>query len=897
MPELLQSKLHVPPLRRTLLPRPRLSSQLDGSLDAALTLVSAPAGFGKTTLLSEWSSRSPLSGRSTAWVSLDERDNDPASFWAYVVAALQTVAPDLGAAAMPLLQSPQAPAHAGLEQLLNDLQAHGQDLQLVLDDYHVIHDTTVHEGLALLLDHLPAHVHVILGTRVDPPLQLARLRARGQLVEVRAADLRFTSQEAADYLQGPMGLSLTEQDVAALDGRTEGWAAALQLAALSMQGRRDVSGFLAGFSGDDRFVVDYLAEEVLQRLPEHVRRFLLRTSVLSRMNGALCDAVTAEDGGRAALEALDRQNMFVVPLDDQRRWYRYHHLFADVLRARLLDEEPELVPPLHLRASEWYAAQGDLVEAVHHAVTGEHWERAADLVERAVPALRRDRREATMRRWLEALPEHLVRARPVLGISYVGSLMSTGELAGVEAHLQEVERWLEGPGAGAPADVGTDPLLRTLPGTVAMYRAGQARLLGDVEGTIAHAQRALDLAGEQDHLERGAATALLGLAHWTTGDVETAARSYLASIDAMQRAGHVADLLGCTIALADLEVVRGRPAAALAAYRRALAAAQQLPAVPRGTADMHTGLATLLLERDEVDAAAEHLRAGAELGEHAALAQDAYRRRLTLAAVRQVEGDLAGALDLLDEAERVYDTDYSPDVRPVAAVRARLHLALGRTEDALAWARARGLAVDDEMSYLREYEHLTLARILLREQAATARPAPGLDLLLDRLLAAAEESGRTGSVIDALLLQVRAAHARHEPAAAAERLGRALVLAEPHGHVRTFVDHGPVVAELLRSLVQHAAVGAYARRLLDAAPASTPARHGPQEGLSERESEVLRLLASDLDGPGIARSLVVSVHTVRSHTKSIYAKLGVSSRREAVRRAQDLGLLARGSRA
>ena len=891
---LLQTKLHVPAPRSGALPRDRLTARLAASSDVGLTLVSAPAGFGKTTLLSEWASRSPQARRSTAWVSLDQRDDDPASFWAYVVAALQEVVPDLGPAAEALRSEP--PTQAGLESLLNDLEAVQSDLHLVLDDYHVVEHQPVHEGLGFLLDHLPDRVHVVIATRADPPLQLARRRARGQLVEVRASDLRFTADEAAAYLRGSTGLALTEQDLATLDDRTEGWAAALQLAALSMRGRDDVSDFIAGFSGDDRYVVDYLVEEVLQRLTPDLRRFLLHTCVLSRFSGPLCDAVTTRPGGRATLELLDRQNLFVVALDDSRRWYRYHHLFADVLRARLLDEEPEVVAGLHLRASAWHDGQGDVAEAVHHAMEGEHWDLAADLVQHAVPELRRTRRESTLRRWLEGLPEHVVRARPVLGISHVGTLMASGQLEGVEPALQELERWLADADVAA---VASDPELRTLPGTVAMYRAGQARLLGDVEGTIRHARRARELSALDDHLERGAAAALLGLAHWTSGDVETAAREYAESLEHMHRAGHVADLLGCTIALADLELARGRLTDAIVAYRRALAAAEREPTVPRGTADAHTGLGALLAERNELDAAREHLRASASLGQDAALAQNAYRWRLATATVRELDGDVTGALELLDEAERVYDNDYSPDVRPVAAVRARLQAAHGRTADALAWARSRRLSVEDEPSYLQEYEHLTLARVLLAGRGAAARPGPELDRFLDRLLAAAELGGRTAAVIDVLLLQARAAHARHDAVTALQRLHRALELAEPHGWVRAVVDHGPPVAELLRTSAEQSPLGSYARRLVAALHGDqrpVPAQSAGPDRLSGREAEVLRLLASELDGPAIARTLVVSVNTVRTHTKSIYAKLGVTSRRAAVHRAQDLGLLSRGSR-
>src|SRR3954471_5430471 len=406
---LLETKFHVPRRGRGLVPRPRLIEGLSRRAESALTLVSAPAGFGKTTLLTEWLAAwlaaAPADGRSAAWLSLDPRDNDPALFLRDLVAALDAAVPGVGSNAVGLLQSSRPATETVLTTLLNDLNAVANDVVLVLDDFHVIEAPDVQGGMTFLLEHLPPRIHLVIAARADPSLPLARLRGRGELVEVRAADLRFTPDEAAAYLNGVMGLALTPRDVEALEGRTEGWIAALQLAALSMQGRDDVAGFIAGFAGNDRYIVDYLAEEVLQRQPDHVRDFLLQTSILSRLNGSLCEAVSGQDGGKAMLEALDRGNLFLVPLDDRRRWYRYHHLFADVLRARLLDEQPDRVRELHLRASDWYERNGERSEAIHHALAAPDFERAADLVELALPTLptlRQRRQEVTLRRWLEA---------------------------------------------------------------------------------------------------------------------------------------------------------------------------------------------------------------------------------------------------------------------------------------------------------------------------------------------------------------------------------------------------------------------------------------------------------------------------------------------------------------
>src|SRR4051794_8680727 len=703
---LLETKFHVPRRGRGLVPRPRLIEGLTRRAESALTLVSAPAGFGKTTLLTEWLAEwlaaAPVGERCAAWLSLDPRDNDPALFWRYLVTALDAAAPGVGSKSLEQLQSAQPPTEAVLATLLNDLNAVENDVVLVLDDFHVIEAPEVQDGMHFLMDHLPPRIHLVLAARADPALALARLRGRGELVEVRAADLRFTPDEAAGYLNGVMGLALTPEDVEALEGRTEGWIAALQLAALSMQGREDVVGFIAGFAGDDRYIVDYLAEEVLQRQPERVRNFLLQTSILGRLSGPLCDAVTGEDDGKITLEALDRANLFLVRLDDRRRWYRYHHLFADVLQAHLIDEQPHLVRGLHLRASDWYEQNGDRAEAIDHALAGADVERAAALVELALPALRRDRQEATLSRWLEALPDEVSRVRPVLTIGYVSSLMVRGETAGVEERLRDAEQWLD-PTARPAGEmvVVDDEAFRTLPTAIAMYRAGTALVRGDVAGTMTHARRALDLAGEDAPLARGAPAALLGLAYWTSGDLTAASRLYVDAMASLERAGYHSDVLGASIALADMRLVQGRLREAMSIFERGLQRAEQTQPVLRGAADMHVGLSQVLRERNDLDAARKHLQASSELGEHVGLPQNRYRWRVASARVREAEGDPSGAMDLLDDADRNYVGDFSPDVRPVPAVRARVLVAQGEWRAAPDRGRDPGLSAGDQLSYLR----------------------------------------------------------------------------------------------------------------------------------------------------------------------------------------------------
>src|ERR1035437_7313934 len=751
---LLETKFYVPRSRQGLVPRPRLSERLDRGTAAKLTLVSAPAGFGKPTLLTEWLTAGPAGPadeRLVAWLSLDRADNDPVSFWTYVIAALRTVASGVGEGALALPQAPQPPLiETVLTVLLNDLGTIAADIVLVLDDYHVIDARDVQDGMAFLLDHLPPWLHVVIASRADPALPLARWRARGELAEIRAAELRFTPDEAAAYLNEMMGLQLTARDVAALEGRTEGWIAALQLAALSMQGRDDVAGFIAGFAGDVRYVVDYLAEEVLQRQPDRVQAFLLQTCILGRLSGPLCDAVTGQGGGKAMLEALDRGNLFLVPLDDRRRWYRYHHLFADVLQARLLDERPGQVPDLHRRASVWYEQNGESSVAIGHALAAEDFGRAADLVELAIPVMSKTRQEARVRGWLEAIPDEVVRVRPVLIVAFAWVLLSVGEFESVEGRLRDAERWLDattGTGEGSPAPpaemvVANEEEYRRLPATIELYRAAQALARSEPLGAIRKARRALDRAPEDDHRGRASASGLMGLTYWTSGDLEAGHSAWTDCIAGLRRAGHIADIFGCAIALADIWLAQGRLGEAIRTYEQALQRApEQGGPVLRGTADMYVGMSEVDRERDNLHAATRHLLTSQELGEHTGLPQNQYRWRVAMARIRQAEGDLAGALELLNEAERLYMGDMFPNVRPVPALKARVWIAQGSLSEALGWAHEQGLSVDDDLSYLREFEHITLARMLLARFRGERdeHSAHEATRLLERLLPAAGE--------------------------------------------------------------------------------------------------------------------------------------------------------------
>ena len=923
---ILATKLYLPRLRPNVVSRPRLLERLNEGLHRNLTLISAPAGFGKTTLVSAW-----VEGieRPTAWLSLDEGENDPARFLAYLVAALQTIAANIGEGVLGMLQSSQPPpTEAILTALLNEITTLPDNFVLVLDDYHVIDAKAVDIALTYLVEHLPPQMHLVIATREDPQLPLARLRARSHLTELRAADLRFTASEAAEFLNQVMGLSLSAEDIAALEDRTEGWIAGLQLAALSMQGHQDVPGFIRAFAGDHRYIVDYLVEEVLQRQPAPVRSFLLQTSILDRLHGPLCDAVTGQEEGNARLEALERGNFFVVPLDDTRHWYRYHHLFAEVLSAHLLAEQPDQVATLHRRASAWYEQHGSVADAIRHALAAFDFGRAADLVELAVPAMARSRQEATVLGWLKALPDELVRARPVLSVHYAGALLLHGELEGVEARLRDAEQWLDtktdrGELALAPSAgmvVVDEAEFRGLPGMIAVYRAAIALALGNVADTMKYARRALDLVPEDDHHRRGSAAGFLGLAYWTSGDLEAAHRSYAECMALVQRSGHISDAIGCSIALADIRISQGRLREAMSTYERGLQlATEQSAPVLRGAADMHVGMSELHRERDDLHAATQLLLRSKELGELAGLPQNRYRWCVAMARIRKAEGDLDGALDLLHEAERLYVSDFFPYVRPIAAWMTRVWVAQGKLAEALDWAREQGLSVSDDLSYLREFEHITLVRVLLARYTSERAEHSMLEAmgLLERLLHAAEEGERTGSIIEILVLQALAHQMQGDISAALVPLERALTLAEPEGYVRIFVDEGPPMAVLLASLHEHARKRpraaltnvplAYIERLLallrgervqeGISPAATSSASAPApaqsllDPLTERELEVLRLIAAGLSNRAIAARLVLALSTVKSYVNTIYGKLQVESRTQAVARARALHLL------
>jgi LuxR family maltose regulon positive regulatory protein len=904
---LLATKLHVP--RPGSLARRRLLERLSAGTVRELTLVCAPAGFGKTSLLAGWArgSRRPV-----AWLSLDGGDSDPARFWRYVATALDRARPGVGRQVDAVLQGVPPPLEAVLTVLVNELVDGPEQVVLVLDDYHQVEAPAVHESLAVLLERLPPQLRLVLASRADPPLPLARLRAHGQLSELREADLRFSADEAAELLRTTVGAELPEAAVVALEKRTEGWAAGLQLAALSLQGGRDVDAFVAGFSGSHRYVLDFLTEEVLDCQPEPLRAFLLETSILERLSGPLSEAVTGRADSQKLLEQAERSNLFLVPLDEVRGWWRYHHLFADLLRVRLTQEQPQRVAELHRAAAAWYEAHELAEDAIGHALAAGDATWAARLIERQVDARILRWEGATLQRWLAALPPDLVRSRPRLSLAEARLALIRGDLEAIERPLDAAERGVaEAAGEPYEPSVGrAASMMANLPAAIALERAGLAHLRGDAGQMRAAAGRALAELGEDEWMLESLARWYLAAADWLAGrlaEAEAALRSSIAAWRTASQRAPAAAALGYH-GLGLIQRDQGRLEAALATYREALAvAAEPDEPAPQIAGVAHTGMAGVLYQRGELDAALEHAGDGIALCRQLAYTPPLTAGLVTLAWSRQHRGDRAGALDAFGQAERAQP---SPEVvgliNPVPAERARLALAQGDLDAAVRWVRARGLTAADEPSYPREVEYLVLARVLL----ATHEPEQALGLL-ERLNAGAAAQGRTGSLIEVRALQALAHAANGDQDGALAALAEALELAAPQRYLRVFVDEGAPMAALLRQLLadrrqeRPAAGGApqeYLARLVDAFeqaghPVRPPVRRGGAvvaglvEPLSPRELEVLRLLATGAPNRAIARQLVVTLDTVKRHLSHLFAKLEVTNRTQAVTRARELGLL------
>ena len=905
MDPLLSTKLHPSQVRPKLVARPRLIESLIRDPGRRLTLLSAPAGFGKTTLLNEWIRSRTGDGHSVAWVSLDEGDNDPVRFLSYLVAAFRRIGEEgFGEGVLAALRSPEPPRmKAVLGTLVNELADLPGEVAIILDDYHTIDSESVHWIVSFLLEHLPGSAHLVISSRVDPPLPLARLRARGQMTELHAADLRFMPEEVAAFLKDVMGLDLSADDVSALEGVTEGWIAALQLAALSMREREDVSDFIRSFSGGHRDVFDFLAEEVLERQAERVQSFLLETSILDNLSGPLCDALTGRGDGQHTLERLERENLLVVPLDDDRVWYRYHHLFADFLRGRLERERPEQLAPLHLRAAEWCEENALVAEAVRHALSAGDHERAARLMEWGIGQTWYRGEVVTLLGWLRKLPKEAMLRRPLLLVWYAAALMLVGRLDGVESLLREAEGVVgAGEGQGEEPRPGADEVdPQHLLATAAAVRSLHARLQGDPQGAIEHARRALALLPEDNLNPRPFAAFCLAEAYRAADDLEAANATFAETAELGRAAGHDYIALTAMGSLAYLRMAQGRLREADASLRQALGfaaerGAELLPAVGR----VRIGMGELHYERDELDPSERELTLGTELAERAGELEILVRGQVALSRARRARGDTECALKLAYEAERLTRDSGAPQAIVGAALwKARLHLMRDEPQ-AAASDLERASDVSDVPRSTRDSERISLARLLIaREDYDEALQ------LLDRLREAAQAADRRGNVIEILMLQAMALRAGDEKIRAMDVMGQALALGEPEGYVRAFVDEGPAMVVLLYETLEARQRGRlepankvpvhYFRKLIavlerDVTGTALPDT-GPPEPLSERELEVLQLIAVGKSNRRIATELFVSVGTVKTHINNVYRKLDAHSRTHAVARARELDLI------
>jgi LuxR family maltose regulon positive regulatory protein len=948
---LLLTKLYIPPPRPHLVARARLVERVQAGLAGKFTLIVAPAGFGKTTLVSAWiAARAESKGLRTAgvtaslsprvaWVSLDAGDNDATRFWSYVIAALETIYPAVGAITLALLRSPQPPAtEVVLTPLLNAISALPIDAALILDDYHLIDTPAIHTAMTFLLDHLPPHLHVIMITRADPSLPLTRLRTRGELVEVRAADLRFTTDEAAAFLSAIVGVPLSADEVAALGQRTEGWIAGLQFAALAMRDRSDRASFIEAFTGSNRFVVDYLAEEVLARQPPHLLAFLLQTSILDRMCGPLCDTVlgvtndqrpTTNDQeindssfvarrssfvdsySQLILEQLERANVFLIALDDNRQWYRYHHLFADVLRGRLASGASGVaIATLHSRASAWFEQQGLEIEAVEHALATGDGERAARLIEQCAWPVAFRGQIHTVLGWFDVLPAALILARPTLCTLHALMLMHTDQLDAAETRLQEAER-------GLSPDT-PEQQARAVRGLILTTQANISFFRGDLPRCVALGRQALDLLPETNSLPRAASMAFAAHAFLVTGDATTATERQVAAVAPAARAAgnRFVVLRGLTL-LAQLQVLQGRLHAAAVTYREAAQLAPEPGGLQSmvGSAGYYFGLGNLCRERNDLAAAEQLLVEGIDRALGVLTANATYFEQgfIALARLQYARGDRTAARATLGRfADLGRQRTFDPLVlaRGVAA-QAQLALAQGNLDEAVRWADTSGLHADDDLSFPHEMEYLILARVLIAKgRSDPAGPFLREALsLLDRLRAAAEADGRMGSAIEILIVQALALDTQQDLTKALAALERALSLAEPEGYVRVFVDEGDSIAALLMRVAERRTpVAPYAVSLLDAFPRtkgqglrtetaeSTRSVLRSQssvlvEPLTEREIEILQLIAAGRSNQAIADTLVIAVSTVKKHINNLYGKLEARSRTQALLRARELNLL------
>jgi len=888
---ILTTKLFIPPIRPQSVARPRLFERLHQSLHAKLILISAPAGFGKSILLSQWLHEQSLP---VAWLSLDENDNTTTGFLTYMITALQTVDANIGQDVLAQLQAQANASHHALTSLINALAQLPQEMILVLDDYHAVDSPEIDEVIAFLLEYLPPQLHLVIATREDPQIPLARLRARQELAEIRVADLRFTAEESANFLNKMMNLSLSEADILALEKRTEGWIAGLQLAALSLRGRDDTAEFIEAFTGSHRFILDYLIEEVLQHQPDELRQFLLHIAILDRFNAELCDTVLESQDSQDKLRHLERGNIFLIALDEHHNWYRFHHLFADALRTYLRQEDKETLSGLHLRASRWFADQNFTPEAIHHALQAEAYDYAADLIELIFPVMDEVYQLRTWIRWHNALPKTIVDKRPILNIGHAWSLLGRGFPDEAEEQLRRAEAWF------AQSDDATSEMVvldlnffESLPATISSARAYGALTMGDPENGLKYAEEAFNRAPSREHSGYRQGLALTSISHWMQGNVEEAL-SYLTQFRSnSQVIDYEDEALSTIFLIAELELIRGNLQTAVRRYE------EWMPRIVErdilGAPDVYTGLARLYCEKHELDKTTQHLKTAMK-DDYLSLPNWESRQAMAYAMLDEARGDIDSALAYLDEAESQLTPAPLPIIPSIMAQRARLWLMQGDLERVQEWARDQQFAINDDIAFAQTYDYLIFARFLSIQAQTKHTLIDDALQLLQRLQDDAQTRAHNGILLDIHITLAYVHQLHSNTTKALEYLTSALTLGEREVFVYRFVREGDWMYTLLQIVNRQQVTPRYTQRILNAfatpqAETESSAQTELIDALSEREIEVLHWLRTDMSGPEISDKLMVSLNTFRTHTKNIYSKLAVGNRRAAVRRAEELSLL------
>ena len=901
------TKLFIPPIQPTSVSRPRLLEQLNEGMRCKLMLISASAGFGKTALISDWihQNKSPV-----AWFSIDKGDNDPVHFLTYIITVLQNIEANIGKTALKLLRSPQLPPiQSILIDLINDIIPFPKDFALVLDDYHLIDKRNIHFMIAFLLEHLPQRMHLVIATRSDPPLPLARLRSQNQLMEIRATDLCFTTDETSMFFNERLNLGLSIEDIALLKSRAEGWIAGLQLAALSMQGRKDTSSFIKSFKGDNRYIADYLIEEVLSRQPEIVQNFLLQTSILSRLSGPLCNDVTHQSDSQEMLNTLEKANLFIFPLDNERHWFRYHRLFADLLLQRLHQTQGDLMPELHRRACEWNIRNGLRYEAVDHALSAQDFDLSAHLIEK-IAEIDWDRgRESKLLGWFKVLPDEQISSNPQLCVFHARELFEDGDPESAEMRLQEAERMLEITGdrvnEALPGDSAQQyrPGRVELQGKIAVIRAMMASYKGDIPKIIQYSRQALQSLQKEDLMWRSVAATILGFAHgWSgDGDLVKAQKAFSEAKTISKAAGNIYMNLLASHCLYAVETLQGRLKEAKEKLQNLIQLTEESGLSRIGIAgNNYSTLGSILYEMNDLEEGMRYIERGiqlAELGHDTIALMGCYFNLIKALFHRE---DFSGAQSIIQKIEKAARNFALPPwmMHTLEALKAWIWLESGNMDAASRWIKERGLTINDELSQRREAEHMVLARILMAQDQLDEA-----ERLLIRLIKKAKEGSRIMMEIELRKLKALILYAQGNTVAALDELRQALSLAEPGGLVRTFVSEGSPIAELLERILDESKKvqddkkasfsQAYLKKLLLAFKADTlPRTTGSLvEPLSEREFEVLHLISTGLTNQEIAKRLFISLNTVRTHTKNINSKLNVHSRTQAVARAKERGLL------